>query len=1036
MRRTLQLLVLLLLLSRGYSYAQATKISGKITSSTNEALIGVSILVSGTTQGTVSDVDGNYTINAGNDATLVFSYVGFVSQTVAVKGRSSINVIMAVDNKQLGEVVVTALGIKKDERKIGYSVTKVGGEALSVARESNVATSLQGRVAGLNVAGTSGGPGSSARLNIRGVTSFSGTSSPLIVINGVPMDNTVRGSSGEWGGADLGDGIGNINPDDVESMTVLKGSTASALYGARAANGVIQITTKSGSRTKTTVEYNTNLQFDRAVDNRNFQTEYGQGTGIGIGAQGRGQRPTTLASAVISGNTGWGERLDGAPTIGVDGQQHPYSAVKGNNFHDFYRVAPSWTNTISISGGGEQGTYRLSVSNLDANSILRNSGLTRRTVNFSTSYDLTKKLSFSLTANYIDQKDKNRPQLSDSPLNANNILFLPANVDQATLAPGFNPDNNGLETAWNSDSYATNPWFVVNQYVNDVSRKRLISSLSAKYAFTDYLSLMGRVGYDYSSDRRFDVTPYGTLYSTAGEGALNGLTLGSRLELNTDALLSFGKQLNQDFSISASLGANYRHNQFESSRLSGGQFIVPYLYTPSNVRITNRPEYIFTEIVTPSVYYTADFTYKFLTLSTTGRYDRFSTLPNGNRSIFTPSVAGSFIFSDLLDSPALSYGKLRASYAKTSGEAANPYLTSQYYNIGNPINGVPRASASSTLPNSFLRPYNLREFEIGTELKFLNNRIGLDLAYFNRKTTGEIVNKSLTIASGYEGATVNLGSTLNRGIELALTVVPIKRGAFTWSSSFNFTKLHNEVLDIDGGDNTPIRTGTYRPAASSGANISIVKGLAISQVMAYDYKRDASGNVIIGADGIPVQGALTPMGSGIANLYGGWNNDFNFGNFNLSALIDYKFNNKILSATEFYSYTRGLNQATLAGREGGVVAQGVTEGGAVNTTPVAAYIYYPQLANNVQTPFVLDGSFIKFRQLTLGYTLNQTVLARTPFQAITLSLVGRNLFTLMKHTDNIDPENTISPLVAYAGVEGGSLPFTRTYGFTLNVKFK
>ncbi len=1035
MRKTLQLVVLQLLLSHGYSYAQAHKISGKITSAANEALIGVSVLVSGTTQGTVSDVDGNYTINADDNATLVFSYVGYVSQTVAVKGRSSINIILAVDNKELGEVVVTALGIKKDERKLGYSVTKVGGEALSVARESNVANSLQGRVAGLNVAGTSGGPGSSARLNIRGTTSFSGTSSPLIVINGVPMDNTVRGSSGEWGGADLGDGIGNINPDDVESMTVLKGSTASALYGARAANGVVLITTKSGSRSKTTVEYNTNVQFDRAVDNRNFQTVYGQGTGIGTGAQGRGQRPTDVASAIISGNTGWGEKLDGAPTIGVDGQQHPYSVVKGNNFHNFYRIAPSWTNTVSVSGGGDKGTYRLSVSNLDAKSILRNSGLTRRTVNFSTSYDLTQKLSFNLVANYIDQQDKNRPQLSDAPLNANNILFLPANVDQATLAPGYNPDNNGLETAWNSDSYATNPWFVVNQYVNDVSRKRLISSLSAKYAFTDYLSLMGRVGYDYSSDRRFDVTPYGTLYSSAGEGSLNGLTLGSRLELNTDALLSFSKQLNQDISISASLGANYRHNKYESSRLYGGQFIVPYLYSPSNLR-TRNSEYQYTELVTPSAYYTADITYKFLTLSTTGRYDRFSTLPNGNRSIFTPSVAGSFIFSDLLDSPVLSYGKLRASYAKTSGEAANPYLTAQYYNIGNPINGVPRASYSSTLPNSNLRPYNLREFEIGTELKFLNNRIGLDVAYFNRKTSGEIVSAPLSVATGFEGTTVNLGSTLNRGVELALTVVPIKRGTFTWSSSFNFTKLHNEVLDIDGAANNPLQTGTFRPAASGGSNVGIVKGLAIAQIRAYDYKRDANGNIIVGSDGIPMRGELKPMGSGIANLYGGWNNDFNLGNFSLSALIDYKFNNKILSATEYYSYSRGLNQATLAGREGGVVAQGVTEGGAVNTVVVPAYEYYPKLINNVQSLAVLDGSFIKFRQLTFGYTLTQAVLARTPFQAVTLSLVGRNLFTIMKRTDNIDPENTISPLVAYAGVEGGSLPFTRTYGFTLNVKFK
>jgi TonB-linked SusC/RagA family outer membrane protein len=872
MRRTIQLLVLLLLLCQGYAYAQASKISGKITSSTNEPLIGVSILVSGTTQGTVSDVDGNYALNAPGDATLVFSYVGYVSQTVAVKGRPSINVIMAVDNKQLGEVVVTALGIKKDERKIGYAVTKVDGGLLNVARETNVASSLQGRVAGLNVGSTSGGPGSAVRLNIRGVTSFSGTSSPLIVINGVPMDNTVRGSAGEWGGADLGDGISNINPDDIETMTVLKGSTASALYGARAANGVIQITTKGGSRTKTTIEYNTNLQFDRAVDNRDFQDVYGQGS--------QGLRPTDVASAIVSGNTAWGQRMDGTPTIGIDGQLHPYSPVKGL-VNNFYRTAPSWTNTVAISGGGDKGTYRLSLSNLDNKSILRGSGLTRRTINFNTAYDLTKKLSFNLTASYIDQQDKNRPSLSDSPLNANNILFLSPNIDQATLAPGFDPNNNGLETAWNVDSYATNPWFVVNQYVNDLSRKRLISSISGRYAFTDYLSLMGRVGYDYSSDRRFSVTPYGTLYSNAGEGALDNLTLGSRLELNTDALLSFNKSLNQDFSISASLGTNYRYNRFESSRLYGGNFIVPYLYAPSNLR-TRNSEYQFTELVTPSGYYTADFTYKFLTLSTTGRYDRFSSLPNGNRSIFTPSVAGSFIFSDLLQAPALSYGKLRASYAKTSGEPAQPYQTAFYYNIGNSINGVPRASYDSRLPNANLKPYSLEEYEIGTELKFFNNRISLDVAYFRRKTDGEIVSAALSNSTGFGSRSVNLGSTLNRGVEAALTVVPLSRGAFNWTSTFNFTKLHNEVLSIDNADNTPLQTGTYRPM---NGNISVVKGLAISQVMAYDYRRDANGNVVIGANGVPLRGDLKPMGSGIANLYGGFNNAVNYKSFNLSFLI-------------------------------------------------------------------------------------------------------------------------------------------------------
>jgi TonB-linked SusC/RagA family outer membrane protein len=1023
-RRTLQLIVLLLLLCHGYSYAQASKVSGKITGSDNEPLIGVSIQVSGTTQGTTSDVEGNYALEAPSNASLVFSYIGYVSQTVSVNGRSSINVIMATDTKQLGEVVVTALGIKKDERKLGYAVTKVEGSALNVARETNVANSLTGRVAGLNVGGTSGGPGSSARLNIRGVTSFSGTSSPLIVINGVPMDNTVRGSAGEWGGADLGDGLSNINPDDIETMTVLKGSTASALYGARAANGVIQITTKSGIKGKTTIEYNTNLQFDRPVDNTDFQYVYGQGTQNG--------RPTDAASAIISGNTAWGEKMDGAPTVGIDGQLHPYSPVK-NNIEKFYRTAPSWTNTLAISGGGDKGTYRLSVSNLDAKSILRNSGLDRRTVNFNTGYELTKKLSFNLTASYIDQKDQNRPYLSDSPLNANNIIFLAPNIDQATLKPGYDPNNNGLETAWNADSYATNPWFVVNQFKNDISRKRLISSLSAKYAFTDWLSLMGRVGYDYSSDRRFNVTPYGTLYSANGEGGLENLTLGSRLELNTDALLSFSKNLNQDFSIDASVGANYRRNNFESSRLYGGQFIVPYLYSPSNLR-TRNSEYQYTRLETPSVYYTADFTYKFLTLSTTGRYDQFSTLPRNNRSIFTPSVSGSFIFSDLLQSPVLSYGKLRASYAETSGEPAQPYQTAFYYNINNNINGIARSSFDSQLPNANLKPYSLNEYEIGTELRFLNGRIGLDLAYFNRKTNGEIVRASLSSSTGFDSRSVNLGSTQNKGVEAMLTVTPVKTGAFNWTSSFNITKLRNRVLDIDNTDNPPpLQTGTYRPM---NAFIDVVKGQAIAQIMAYDYKRDANGNIIVGANGVPVRGDLKPMGSGIANLYGGWNNDFTFKNFNLSFLIDYKFNNKVLSATEYYSISRGLNKATLEGRETGILVPGVKENGEVNNITVPAYTYYPQLATNISSLSVLDGSFIKFRQLTFGYTLNQAVLAKTPFQAVTLSLVGRNLFTIMKHTDNIDPENTISPLVTYAGVEGGSLPFTRTYGFTLNVKFK
>lgn len=1006
------------------SNEQPGSITGVVKDAKGETIPGVTVSIKGKSGGTQTDGNGKFSINAGPNDILVFSSIAYQAKEMPVGSQTTLTVTLSETAQELSQVVVTALGIRKDERKVGYAVTKVGGEVLNKARETNVANSLGGRVAGLSVGGTSGGPGSSARLNIRGATSFSGSTTPLIVINGVPMNNATRGTAGEYGGADQGDGFSNINPDDIETMTVLKGSTASALYGARAANGVIQITTKSGVKDRISIEYNTNLQFDKAVDNTDWQYEYGQGR--------NGIRPSDVSSAVQSGLYSWGERLDGAPTIAYDGNEYAYSAVTDNPSR-FYRTAPTWTNTVAVSGGGEKGTYRLSLSNLDSKSILRNSGMDRKTINFSTQQQLTDKLSFNLMANYVDQQDQNKPYLSDSPLNANyGLAFLPTNTDQAILAPGYN-ETTGAESVWNDNAFVTNPWFVVNQFKNDLSRKRLISAISAKYEFTDYLSLMGRVGYDLSSDRIFSVTPTGTAYSNNGQGQLNSLALARRSELNTDALLSFSKAVTDDISIDASVGANYRRATFENSGTSGSRFIVPYLYTPTNL-FTRTPVYEYTDLETPSYYYTADFSYKnFLTLSTTGRYDTFSTLPRDDRSIFTPSVSGSFIFSELLDAPKLTYGKLRVSYAQTSGEPVDAYLTQQYFNIGNAINGYARGTFSNILPNSNLRPYSLEEFEVGTELKFFNNRFGIDATYFQRKTDGEIVKAQTSVASGYEYRYVNLGSTQNKGIEVMLSGTPIKKDNFSWNTSFNFTYIQNKVLSIDGEANNPLTTGNYRPL---NAFVSVVQNYSVAQIMAYDYRYDANGNVVIGSDGVPMRGNLTPMGSGLPKFYGGLSNDFSYKNFNLSFLIDYKFGNKILSATEYYSYQYGLNKATLPGRETGIVAEGVLEDGSANTQNISAEAYYQGLAQNVSKTSVLDGSFIKFRQLTFGYNFTPKILGDKLFSAINVSVVARNLFTIMKHTDNIDPENTFSSLVGSAGVEGGSLPFARTYGVNVNFKFK
>ncbi|MEA5138382.1 SusC/RagA family TonB-linked outer membrane protein [Arcicella rigui] len=1017
------LITALLLFTSSQLFAQAIK--GKVTDSNKVGLSGVSIQVKGTTRGTTTDASGSFTINAAKGTTLVFSSVGFVPKQVVVDG-SSLDVVLDADNQSLDEVVVTALGVSKEARKIGYAVTKVDGGLMTKARETNVAYSLAGRVAGLNISGTSGGPGSSARILLRGMASFT-ASSPLIVINGVPMDNTQRGSAGEWGGADQGDGISNINPDDIEDMTVLKGASASALYGARAANGVIQITTKSGKKGKMAVEYNLNMVADKAVNNTDYQYVYGQGI--------NGSRPTNVTSALNSGMLSWGEKLDGASTIQFDGKSYPYSAVK-DNIENFYRTGASVTNSVSVSNASDLGSFRLSIANLDNKSILRNSGLDRKTINFTGSQKMGDKLTVNLMVNYIDEKATNKPQLSDGPLNANNIQYLATSVNQSALQPGYDVNSAvGAEIQYNDDIYVTNPWFVVNRYKNDVTRKRLISAISAKYDFTKWLYGQVRVGYDYMNDGVFKITPTGTAYSNGNKGSFDELSKATTSELNADAFLSASKDITEDFSIDAMVGAALRKNKYDRIAIGGGPFVIPFFYSPNNVLSYNR-SYGYNEKETHSAYYSLDFAYKkLLTLSTTGRYDAFSTLPVNNYGIFTPSVSLSLDLTDILKSDKLSYGKLRTSYAVVSGEPANPYSTSQYYSVGSAIQGVTTGSFSSTLPNLFLKPYTLTEYEVGTELKFFKNRLGVDLAYFTRKTKNEIINGSLSDATGYTGQYVGTGSTQNSGIELMLSGTPIETTDFSWKTSFNITTVANKIIDISGTgtDNEQLGLGTYRPL---NANTALVKGMAGPQIMAYDYVRDSKGNIVVDAAGIPKQAASrTAMGSVLPKVYGGFNNEFSYKGFNFAFLIDYRFGNKVLSATNYYAIFRGLHQMTLEGREGGVVAEGVTENGSPNTVSVPAQTYYQALARRISGLNVLDGSFIKLRQVTFGYTLNKKQLGFLPFQSVGVSFVARNLFTLLKHTDNIDPEAGFSSLINYAGIEGNSLPITRTYGFNLNIKF-
>lgn len=1023
--RHVRLLIAFILLHAAV-LAQNRQISGTVKDKAGTAIPSVTVKVKGKNNQTVTDINGVFSLQvpAGN-IQLVTSSVGY-SETITnvAASQSTVDIIMGESGEQLGEVIVTALGISKESRKVGYSVSTVAGDQLTQARETNVANSLSGRVAGLKVSGTNSGPGGTVKLLLRGLPSMNNPGSPLFVINGVPMDNTQRGASSEWGGADNGDGIGNINPDDIETMTVLKGQAASALYGSRASNGVIIITTKSGKRNDFSVDYNLNVMVDRAIDYTDFQYEYGQGVG--------GLKPSTAAAAQASGRLSWGAKLDGSQVIQFDGKMYPYSAQK-DNIKNFYRSGPSVTNTVAVSRGGENGSFRLSLSNLNNSSIVRASGLTRKTINLNIDQNITNKLSVKLVANYIDEQSQNRAQLSDGPMNPNNGVFLATNIDENILRPGYDP-KTGYETQFSDDEYVTNPWFVVNQYHNDLGRKRLISSTAARYNFAKWLYAQARVGYDVTHDRLFRVEPWGTAYTTNRAGNLQDLASTERFELNVDGLIGASHKITEDISFDAAIGANLRKNQEEKIKIGGGPFILPYQYSWNNVQNFNR-DYTFYKTEVHSAYYTLDLAYKnFLTLGTTGRYDAYSTLPKDNNNIFVPSVSASLIFSELTHIRSLDFGKLRASYAVTSNELSKAYQTQVYYSLGNNYNGVPIGQFNTSLPSGLLKPFTVAEFEVGTELRFLANRLNIDVAWFTKKTKNEIMGATYSISTGYTSGYIANGQTQNRGLELQISATPVKSKDFSWTATFNFTSINNKVLKTDEAGNN-VNLGQDR-ATLGNAVTAYVKGFSGPQILAYDYKYNSKGEMIVDGSGYPVRrDTLLAQGSVLPKQYGGLNNEFVYKGIALSFLIDYNYGNKILSATSYYSIYRGLNKMTLEGRDG--ITKGVLENGTTNTTKADAQGYYTAVAQRITKSSVLNGDFIKLRQVTIGYSIPTEIVSKSViFRSATISLVGRNLWTIMKNSDNIDPESNFGSTINYIGIEGTSLPSTRTYGVNLNLKFK
>lgn len=1008
-------------------------ISGIVYGNGNIPLEGATVKIKKAKAGTTTDSKGSFSLPAPRGkVVLQISHIGYVTKEQTVT-EEPVNIVLAGIPLTTEEVVITALGISKKAGIIGYSSTAVKGELLNQTEKANVLNNLQGRVAGVNVSAVNSGPGGSTRILIRGVSNFSSLTDPLIVINGVPMDNTKRGSAEVAGGSDMGDGLSSINAQDIDNVVILKGSVASALFGSRASNGVIQITTKNAAGAHgLRLELNSGFALNSIIDNTNFQEIYGQGLA--------GKRPAGAADFMEAGLNSWGEKLDGKPVAGPDGKMYPYSRARDQK-KNFYLAAPLISNTLSGVKGWRSGNIRVSASYLNNGSVHPGSDFTRYTGNINLNQDITGKLKLMMMVNYSNEAARLRLNLNDMRGNANFTMnFLPANIDPWILKPGYDP-STGYENSMSPGGDIANPWFVAKKLISNTGRQRIISSFSLRYDLTKKLYIQGRMGLDIAKDDNFFVEPTGTGYNTGG--GLKDMSGREITELNVDGMLSYTTRLSRSISLHTILGANIRKFKDEQDGFTGSHWNRPFLYTLDNLD-TIRPVYNLQRKQTNSVYSTTDFSYKnFFNLGITGRFDQFSTLPKVNQGIFTYSVSASTVYTNFLKIPGINYGKLRFSYAQTSGEAET-YLTSAYYQVYNgTVAGNPMGGLEEVVPPADLTPYRLKEYEIGTELKMLGNRLGVDITYFDRHTENELVKKRLSAASGYLFSYEKSGITTNRGTELMITANIVQQKKIHWSASFNFTQVNNKLVRINTRQSTnPVRKngeGLYRPSAApfdNGAFVANVEGLPVAQIMAYGYKYNDEGKMIIGEDGIPVRGDLVAMGSGLPKYYGGLKNNFSYKKISLSFLIDYKFGNKVLSGTDFMSYYYGLNKKTLIGRETGIVADGVQENGSPNTKSVPAQDYYKGLVSNISGISVFNGGFIKLRQLGLSYQFSPAQLQHTFLEEIKISFFVRNVATLLKHTDNFDPEDNFSSLVGNAGLEGGTLPQVRTFGIDCNLKFK
>ncbi|MCY4204153.1 MAG: SusC/RagA family TonB-linked outer membrane protein [Bacteroidetes bacterium] len=1039
------------------AHAQDHTVSGIVVSAfDNEPLPGASVLETGTLNGTATDVDGTFSLNvSSSDASLSVTFIGYLTQTIAIEGRDYITISLEEDTGLLEEVVVTAGGIERKERALGYSVTEIGGEDLREARENNVANSLSGKVAGVVVTKPATGPAGSSRVIIRGASSLGEDSQPLYVVDGVPIDNTTLGSAGMWGGSDGGDGIGSINPDDIEKISVLKGPSAAALYGTRAKNGVILITTKSATPgVGLGIEFSSNTTFENVLVNTDWQTEYGQGTTVldeDKPDTWLGEKPTSVDEALSTADVSWGPRFDGKQSLSWDGSQQPYS-LASDPVKSFYNTGLTTTNSLALTTANDISSLRIGLSHLQNEGISPNSGITRTSVSLRGASKFGSKLSADAKMNLIREYVINRPRLSDSPGNANYSVYQLArnvNVESLKCPPedpqcteyGQDVDGTELHRGLFGNTFQQNPYWAAHQYKNQDEDLRFLGFVSLAYQFAEGIQLRGRLGGDTYTTRRTGLTPWGTAYQPNGSQNEQEFRI---TEINTDFLLTVDRSITSRIGIQATAGGNLLYREREDLTLSGRNYSVPGLEVVTNQGQRSNG-YGYSEKQINSLYGSAEIALDdFLYLTLTARNDWSSTLPTENNSYFYPSIGASLVLTDALNLPDwVSFAKLRASWAEVGGDTS-PYQLALTYGLGGSHLGQPRGNiAQGSIPLSGLKPSSTVGIEGGFDVRFLENRLGIDFTYYSESATDQILSTTISSASGFGSQVINAGEISNKGIELLITTTPIRQGDWRWNLDLNFARNRNEVIELVEGQ-TSLVLGEARHrgnfvTADVGEPYGSIKGRKYlrQNVPSGGSDCDSTGPIVHDSDGLPIRTSdLCVLGNGSPDLSGGVRSALRWRSLSLNMLFDFRFGGELFSVTNSAGYVNGLHKNTLQGRETGyIIGEGVDEAGQPNNVKVDPQDYFSEIGGGtIGEEFVYDASFVKLREVQINYNLPSRLFARTPVKFVSISLVARNLWLIHSNVDNIDPESLYNSTNRGIGLEHSGVPQTRSVGFNLNVR--